>query len=132
MTQPQVFEARLARIPRYEHKRGLSPYNHPVRPPRSREARPSAFPIDGVFKSRFKFVTVLDNRRRGWTTPTETTTVPVAPHWHDGYYPRFLSAAWPYYIRSAISTSVGFLILAALRLAGDNKEKREKGKVKTE
>jgi len=42
----------------------------------------------------FKFV--LDYRRRGWTTLKAATTVPVVPPRHDGY-PRFLSAAWPYY-----------------------------------
>jgi oligosaccharyltransferase complex subunit beta len=77
----------------------------------------------------FKFV--LDYRRRGWTTLQATTTVPVVPPRHDGY-PRFLSAAWPYYV-GAISTSVGFLIFAALWLAGEDKEERKKGKgVKTE
>jgi oligosaccharyltransferase complex subunit beta len=74
----------------------------------------------------FKFV--LDHRRRGWTTLKETMTVPVVPPRHDGY-PRFLSAAWPYYV-GAISTSVGFLIFAALWLAGDHKEKDERKKGK--
>lgn len=45
-----------------------------------------------------------------------STTVAVVPPRHDGY-PRFLSAAWPYYI-GAMSTSVGFLIFSALWLAG--------------
>jgi len=77
----------------------------------------------------FKFV--LDHRRRGWTTLKSTTTVPIVPPRHDEY-PRFLSAAWPYYV-GAISTSVGFLIFSALWLAGDDKEERKKGKdVKTE
>jgi len=76
----------------------------------------------------FKFV--LDHRRRGWTTLKETTTVPVIPPRHDGY-PRFLSAAWPYYA-GAISTSVGFLIFSALWLAGDDKERKRGRNTKTE
>ena len=72
----------------------------------------------------FKFV--LDYRRRGWTTLKADTTVPVVSPRHDGY-PRFLSAAWPYYT-GAISTSVGFLIFAALWLAGDDKKEHKKGK----
>jgi len=51
------------------------------------------------------------------------TTVPVVPPRHD-QYPRFLSAAWPYYA-GAISTSVGFFLFAALWLAGDVREKRK-------
>ncbi len=77
----------------------------------------------------FKFV--LDYRRRGWTTLKADTIVPVVPPRHDGY-PRFLSAAWPYYT-GAISTSVGFLIFAALWLAGEDNKERKKGKrAKTE
>lgn len=58
-----------------------------------------------------------------------STTVPVVPPRHD-QYPRFLSAAWPYYA-GAISTSVGFFIFSALWLAGDVKGERKKVK-KTE
>jgi oligosaccharyltransferase complex subunit beta len=76
----------------------------------------------------FKFV--LDHRRRGWTTLKETMMVPVIPPRHDGY-PRFLSAAWPYYA-GAISTSVGFLIFSALWLAGDDKERKRGRNTKTE
>jgi oligosaccharyltransferase complex subunit beta len=71
----------------------------------------------------FKFV--LDYRRRGWTTLKAAMVVPVVPPRHDGY-PRFLSAAWPYYA-GAISTSIGFLVFATLWLAGDDKEGK-KGK----
>lgn len=57
--------------------------------------------------------------------------VPVVPPRHDGY-PRFLSAAWPYYA-GAISTSVGFVLFSALWLAGDASERRNlKGKGKAE
>ncbi|KAF8589687.1 Dolichyl-diphosphooligosaccharide-protein glycosyltransferase [Ramaria rubella] len=54
------------------------------------------------------------------------TVVPVVPPRHDGY-PRFLSAAWPYYA-GAISTSVGFLVFSALWLGGEVEERiRGKG-----
>lgn len=55
-----------------------------------------------------------------------TTTVAVVPPRHD-QYPRFLSAAWPYYA-GAISTGVGFFIFSALWLAGDVKGERKKAK----
>ncbi|KAH9023831.1 Oligosaccharyltransferase 48 kDa subunit beta-domain-containing protein [Lactarius pseudohatsudake] len=76
----------------------------------------------------FKFV--LDYRRRGWTSLQSSTTVPVVPPRHDGY-PRFLSAAWPYYT-GAISTSVGFLLFATLWLAGDDKGVKKGKSAKTE
>ena len=53
-----------------------------------------------------------------------STTVPIVPPRHDGY-PRFLSAAWPYYA-GAISTSVGFVVFSALWLGGE--DKKAKGK----
>jgi oligosaccharyltransferase complex subunit beta len=57
--------------------------------------------------------------------------VAVVPPRHDGY-PRFLSAAWPYYA-GAISTSAGFLLFAALWLGGDDAAMRKgKGAKKTE
>lgn len=60
-----------------------------------------------------------------------STVVPLVPPRHDGY-PRFLSAAWPYYV-GAISTSVGFLLFSALWLAGDDRAGSAKGKTtKTE
>ncbi|KAI9437798.1 Dolichyl-diphosphooligosaccharide-protein glycosyltransferase [Lactarius psammicola] len=76
----------------------------------------------------FKFV--LDYRRRGWTSLQASMTVPVVPPRHDGY-PRFLSAAWPYYT-GAISTSVGFLLFATLWLAGDDKGVKKGKSAKTE
>jgi len=107
---------------------------HPHRTPPV-EGKPSlyraAFRVPdrhGVF-DRVKFV--LDYRRRGWTTLKADTTAPVVPPRDDGY-PRFLSAAWPYYA-GAISTSVVFLIFAALWLAGEDNKERKKGKsAKTE
>ncbi|KAG6886534.1 hypothetical protein C0992_003532 [Termitomyces sp. T32_za158] len=71
----------------------------------------------------FKFV--IDYKRRGFTYLKSSTTVPVVPPRHDGY-PRFLSAAWPYYT-GAISTSIGFFLFSALWLAGDSREKKAKG-----
>ncbi len=61
-----------------------------------------------------------------WTYLTSTTVVPVVPPRHDEY-PRFLSAAWPYYA-GAFSTSAAFLLFVALWLAGDDRElKKNKG-----
>ncbi|KAG6918588.1 hypothetical protein DXG01_013390 [Tephrocybe rancida] len=71
----------------------------------------------------FKFV--IDYKRKGLTYLQSSTTVAVVPPRHDGY-PRFLSAAWPYYT-GAISTSLGFLLFSALWLAGDSREKKAKG-----
>jgi len=72
----------------------------------------------------FKFV--IDYKRKGWSALHSSTTVPVVPPRHDGY-PRFLSAAWPYYA-GAISTSIGFVVFSAMFLAGDVKEiKKGKG-----
>ncbi|KAJ7281774.1 oligosaccharyl transferase beta subunit [Mycena rebaudengoi] len=72
----------------------------------------------------FKFV--INYKRKGWTHLQSSTTVAVVPPRHDGY-PRFLSAAWPYYA-GAISTSVGFFLFSAAWLAGDSREsKKTKG-----
>lgn len=55
-------------------------------------------------------------------------TVPVVPPRHDGY-PRFLSAAWPYYA-GAISTSAAFFLFSAIWLGGEVKESAKRpGKV---
>jgi oligosaccharyltransferase complex subunit beta len=134
----QVFEARISR---YDPERGWAPYSglrdlqveFTMLDPHLRTA---LLPIDGqpgLYRVAFRvpdrhgvFKFVLDHRRRGWTTLQVATTVPVVPPRHDGY-PRFLSAAWPYYA-GAISTSVGFLVFAALWLAGDEDKQRKKGK----
>ena len=71
----------------------------------------------------FKFV--IDHRRRGWTFLRSATVVPVVPPRHDGY-PRFLSAAWPYYA-GAISTSAAFVLFCAVWLAGEDTAPRKKG-----
>ncbi|KAJ7672625.1 oligosaccharyl transferase beta subunit [Mycena rosella] len=71
----------------------------------------------------FKFV--INHKRKGWTHLHSSTTVAVVPPRHDGY-PRFLSAAWPYYA-GAISTSVGFFLFSAAWLAGESRESK-KGK----
>ena len=66
-----------------------------------------------------------------WTTLYSSTTVAVVPPRHDGY-PRFLSAAWPYYA-GAISTSFGFFLFSAIWLAGEVKGAKKHGKAgKTE
>lgn len=73
----------------------------------------------------FKFV--LEYKRKGFSFLYDALTVPVVPPRHDGY-PRFLSAAWPYY-SGAISTSVGFVFFVTLWLAGGGAEKEgRKGK----
>ncbi|KAI0648379.1 Dolichyl-diphosphooligosaccharide-protein glycosyltransferase subunit [Trametes meyenii] len=72
----------------------------------------------------FKFV--VDYKRKGVSYLESTTVVPVIPPRHDEY-PRFLSAAWPYYA-GAFSTSAAFVLFVALWLAGDDREpKRSKG-----
>jgi len=77
----------------------------------------------------FKFV--IGWRRQGYTFLHAATIAPVVPPTHD-QYPRFLSAAWPYYA-GAISTSVGFFIFSALWLAGDVKgEKKNLKNTKSE
>ncbi|KXN91992.1 Dolichyl-diphosphooligosaccharide--protein glycosyltransferase 48 kDa subunit [Leucoagaricus sp. SymC.cos] len=75
----------------------------------------------------FKFV--VDWKRKGWSHLFSSTTVSVVPPRHDGY-PRFLSAAWPYYI-GAISTSVAFFLFSTVWLAGEVRVSK-KGKGKTE
>ncbi|CAE6533971.1 unnamed protein product [Rhizoctonia solani] len=82
----------------------------------------------GVYRVEFRapdrhgvFKFIVDWRRQGYTYLQSSTTVSVVPPRHDGY-PRFLSAAWPYYA-SAISTSVGFIVFCALWLLGDNSQK---------
>jgi len=69
----------------------------------------------------FKFV--INYKRKGWTHLHSSTTVAVVPPRHDGY-PRFLSAAWPYYA-GAISTSMGFFLFSAAWLAGESRESKK-------
>lgn len=75
----------------------------------------------------FKFV--VDWKRKGWTFLFSSSTVAIVPPRHDGY-PRFLSAAWPYYI-GAMSTSIAFFLFSVIWLGGEIKEKK-RGKGKTE
>ncbi|KAJ4475637.1 Dolichyl-diphosphooligosaccharide-protein glycosyltransferase [Lentinula aciculospora] len=72
----------------------------------------------------FKFV--ISYKRKGFTHLHHTLSVPVVPPRHDGY-PRFLSAAWPYYA-GAISTSIGFLIFCTIYVAGEAKEEKKSKK----
>ncbi|KAI0692223.1 Dolichyl-diphosphooligosaccharide--protein glycosyltransferase subunit WBP1 [Cytidiella melzeri] len=76
----------------------------------------------------FKFV--IDYKRKGWTHLHSSTIVPVVPPRHDGY-PRFLSAAWPYYA-GAISTSLGFVLFSALWLAGEDRASKKTKTAKIE
>lgn len=62
---------------------------------------------------------------RSLTYLESSTVVPVVPPRHDEY-PRFLSAAWPYYA-GAFSTSAAFVLFVALWLAGEEREPK-KGK----
>ncbi|KAH7107227.1 Dolichyl-diphosphooligosaccharide-protein glycosyltransferase 48kDa subunit [Auriculariales sp. MPI-PUGE-AT-0066] len=86
----------------------------------------------GVYRASFRapdrhgvFKFLVDWRRgTGESYLHSSITVPVVPPRHDGY-PRFLSAAWPYYT-GAISTSVGFVLFAALWLGGDVREAKKK------
>ncbi|QRW00899.1 oligosaccharyltransferase complex subunit [Ceratobasidium sp. AG-Ba] len=82
----------------------------------------------GVYRVQFRapdrhgvFKFIVDWRRKGHTYLESSTTVSVVPPRHDGY-PRFLSAAWPYYA-GAISTSVAFMLFCTLWLLGDNSQK---------
>ena len=104
--------------------------------PHIRTALPAVPGVPGKYSVTFRapdrhgvFKSVVDYKRHGWTFLASSTTVPVVPPRHDGY-PRFLSAAWPYYA-GAISTSVGFLLFSALWLAGDDRSAK-KGGAKTE
>jgi len=76
----------------------------------------------------FKFL--VNWRRTGWSYLHSSVTVPVVPPRHDGY-PRFLSAAWPYYAGAA-STSLGFVLFCALWLGGDVRGERKRGGKKVE
>ncbi|KAG7093827.1 hypothetical protein E1B28_007466 [Marasmius oreades] len=89
----------------------------------------------GVYRTTFKapdrhgvFKFIVDYRRSGWTELKFTETIPVVPKRHDGYE-RWLSSAWPYYA-GAISTSVGFVVFAAVWLG--SADERGKGKKKAE
>ncbi|KAH8991572.1 Dolichyl-diphosphooligosaccharide-protein glycosyltransferase [Lactarius akahatsu] len=134
-----------AHISRYDPESGWAPYSglHDLQvdftmlDPHIRTALLPVSDEPGLYRASFRlpdrhgvFKFVLDYRRRGWTSLQSSTTVPVVPPRHDGY-PRFLSAAWPYYT-GAISTSVGFLLFATLWLAGDDKGVKKGKSAKTE
>ncbi|KAG9031402.1 oligosaccharyl transferase glycoprotein complex, beta subunit [Tulasnella sp. JGI-2019a] len=79
----------------------------------------------------YKFI--VDYKRKGLTPVHVSMLVPIVPPRHDGY-PRFLSAAWPYYA-GAISTSLGFILFCVIYLGGEVEEERTrkaKGKGKVE
>ncbi|KAH7914085.1 Dolichyl-diphosphooligosaccharide--protein glycosyltransferase subunit WBP1 [Hygrophoropsis aurantiaca] len=100
--------------------------------PHVRTTLPAVPSVPGTYQVQFRapdrhgvFKFIIAWRRKGQTFLHSSTTVPVVPPRHDGY-PRFLSAAWPYYA-GAISTSAGFFVFAALWLAGDVKGEKRKG-----
>ncbi|KAJ7245143.1 oligosaccharyl transferase beta subunit [Mycena haematopus] len=101
--------------------------------PHIRTALPAVPASPGTYSVTFRapdrhgvFKFVINHNRKGWTHLHSSTTVALVPPRHDGY-PRFLSAAWPYYA-GAISTSVAFFIFSAAWLAGDSREsKKSKG-----
>ncbi|KAK7030631.1 oligosaccharyl transferase beta subunit [Favolaschia claudopus] len=101
--------------------------------PHIRTALPAVAGSPGTYSTTFRapdrhgvFKFVVDYKRQGWTHLQSSTTVALVPPRHDGY-PRFLSAAWPYYA-GAISTSVAFFIFSAAWLAGESREgKKAKG-----
>ncbi|KAF9533658.1 oligosaccharyl transferase beta subunit [Crepidotus variabilis] len=95
--------------------------------PHIRTSLPAVSGTPGKYSANFRapdrhgvFKFVVDYKRKGWTALHSSTTVAVVPPRHDGY-PRFLSAAWPYYA-GAISTSVGFFLFSAFWLAGEVRE----------
>jgi len=79
----------------------------------------------------FKFV--VDYKRKGFTPVHVALQAAIVPPRHDGY-PRFLSAAWPYYA-GAFSTSIGFIFFVVVYLGGEAEAERKraaKGKGKVE
>ena len=105
--------------------------------PHVRTALPAVSGKPGTYQVSFRvpdrhgvFKFVVNWRRAGWSYLQSSVTVPVVPPRHDGY-PRFLSAAWPYYAGAA-STSLGFLVFSTLWLAGDVRGERKRGGKKTE
>jgi oligosaccharyltransferase complex subunit beta len=71
----------------------------------------------GAYGGRFKvpdvygvFKYVLEYRRPGYSTISLTQQVPVRPFHHDEY-PRFLTAAAPYYA-AATSTAAAFFAMS--------------------
>ncbi|KAF4604242.1 oligosaccharyl transferase glycoprotein complex, beta subunit [Pleurotus pulmonarius] len=105
--------------------------------PHIRTALPPVKGSPGTYSTTFRvpdrhgvFKFVIDYKRKGLTHLQSSTTVPVVPPRHDGY-PRFLSAAWPYYV-GAISTSIGFILFSTIWLAGDVREMKKGKTSKTE
>ncbi|KAF9480879.1 oligosaccharyl transferase beta subunit [Pholiota conissans] len=95
--------------------------------PHIRTALPPVRSVPGKYSVTFRapdrhgvFKFVVDYKRKGWSHLHSSVTVPIVPPRHDGY-PRFLSAAWPYYA-GAISTSIAFFLFSALWLAGEVRE----------
>ncbi|KAJ2913568.1 hypothetical protein MD484_g6824, partial [Candolleomyces efflorescens] len=102
-----------------------------------RTALPPAKGAPGKYSTAFRvpdrhgvYKFVINHKRKGWSFLESSTTVPVVPPRHDGY-PRFLSAAWPYYA-GAISTSVGFFLFSTIWLAGEARDSKKGKTAKSE
>lgn len=108
--------------------------------PHIRTAIPAVADKPGTYSVTFRapdrhgvFKFVVNHKRKGLTPLQVAMPVAVVPPRHDGY-PRFLSAAWPYYI-GAISTSVGFVFFCIVYLGAESateRKRKEKGKNKVE
>ncbi|KAF7294431.1 PAT1 domain-containing protein [Mycena kentingensis (nom. inval.)] len=79
--------------------------------PHIRVALPAVPGAPGKYSTTFRapdrhgvFKFVVNYKRKGWTHLHSSTTVSLVPPRHDGY-PRFLSAAWPFYPTSAPTTN---------------------------
>lgn len=83
--------------------------------------------IDANFPRNAYPIITLESLR--FTNLFYSNTVSVVPKRHDEY-PRFISAAWPYYA-GALSTSIGFVAFSIVYLGGEV-DRKAKGKSKTE
>ncbi|KAJ3053217.1 hypothetical protein HK097_004769 [Rhizophlyctis rosea] len=108
----------------------LDPY---IRTP-LREVANSTSNVVAKYEAHFKlpdnygvFTFKVDYKRHGYSWLNQNETVQVRPYRHD-QYPRFLSAAWPYYV-NAFSMIGGFFVFSAVFLY--NREPVGKVKAKT-
>ncbi|KAI9096573.1 Dolichyl-diphosphooligosaccharide--protein glycosyltransferase subunit WBP1 [Phlyctochytrium arcticum] len=78
-------------------------------------------PATGLFTAHFTlpdqygvYTLKVDYKRHGYSYITEQDTIQVRPFRHD-QYPRFLSAAWPYYVNT-FSLMVAFVLFSGVFL----------------
>jgi oligosaccharyltransferase complex subunit beta len=90
----------------------------------------------GIFKTTVKlpdvygvFTFKTEYKRHGFSWIEAKETVSIHPFRHDEY-PRFLSAAFPYYVNS-FSMIASFFVLSVVVLYYKPAEKDAQGKVKT-